>query len=128
MGARDLHIIDVIDDGPPGKRRAIPGRVFYTQGKSLIFYAFDLENRARPETVAFQVWGKKEGKTQPARSLGIFYQDDARQKRWFMKSEDPVVLAGIDQVFVTVERPGGNSQPTGKRLLFAAIPQQPNHP
>jgi hypothetical protein len=102
--------------------------MFYTEGKSLIFYAFDLENQGNPRNVAFQVWGKKEGRAQRARSLGIFYQDDAKQKRWVMKFENPAVLADIDQVFVTVERPGGSAQPTGKELLFAAIPQEANHP
>jgi hypothetical protein len=39
------------------------------------------------------------------------------------------VLAQIDQVFVTVEPPGGSRQPTGKPLLAAAFLNEPsNHP
>src|SRR5205814_1835231 len=39
------------------------------------------------------------------------------------------LLAQIDQVFVTVEPPGGSRQPTGKQLLTAAfLNQEPNHP
>jgi outer membrane murein-binding lipoprotein Lpp len=129
MGARNLHVFDVRDDGMPGKKRPIPGRVFYTEGKSLIFYAYDLENKANPNKVAFQVWGKKEGLSQPARSLGILYQDDASQKRWMMKFEDPAVLAQIDQVFVTVEQRGGAQKPTRPAFLMAAfLNDSPNHP
>ncbi len=38
MGARDLHIVDVIDRDGKGRPRKAFGRAFYTQGKSLIFY------------------------------------------------------------------------------------------
>jgi hypothetical protein len=129
MGARNLRIVDVQDVGAPGTKRSIPGRIFYTQGKSLIFYAYDLQNRGNVEKTAFQVWGKRDGRSQPARSLGILYVDDAAQKRWVMKFEDPDVLAQIDQVFVTAEPRGGSSRPTGKQLLSAAfLNDQANHP
>jgi hypothetical protein len=128
LGARNLRIIDVRDDGTPGRQRGLPGRVFYTEGKQLIFYAYDLQNKGNPAKVAFQAWGKGEGRSQPAVSLGVLYVDDVAQRRWMVKFEDPQVLAHIDQVFVTVEPPGGSARPTGKQLLFAAIPPQPNHP
>jgi hypothetical protein len=129
MGARNLMVVDVKEYGTPGKKRSLPGRVFYTQGKSLIFFAYDLQNRGNVNKVAFQVWGKKEGRSQPARSLGIFYSDDAAQKRWVLKFEDPDVLAQIDQLFVTVEPPGGSRQPTGRAFLTAAfLNEPPNHP
>ena len=129
MGARNLRVVDVQDTGVTRKAHPIPGRIFYTQGKSLIFYAYDLENKGNVSKVAFQVWGKKEGRTQPARSLGIFYSDDSAQKRWVMKFENPDVLAQIDQVFVTVEPAGGSKQPTGKTFLAAAfLNDDPNHP
>ena len=129
MGARNLRVMDVQDTGVKGAKRPLPGRIFYTQGKSLIFYAYDLENKGNAQKVAFQVWGKKEGRSQPARSLGIFYVDDSAQKRWVMKFENPDVLAQIDQVFVTVEPAGGSKQPTGKTFLAAAfLNEDPNHP
>ena len=43
MGARSLHIVDVFDVDGKGKTQHPFGRVFYTEGKSLIFYAFDLK-------------------------------------------------------------------------------------
>ena len=124
MGARNLKVVDVLDTGAAGKKRPLPGRIFYTQGRSLIFYAYDLENKGNVNKVAFQVWGKKDGRTQPARSV-----DDSAQKRWVMKFEKPDVLEQIDQVFVTVEPAGGSKQPTGKIFLSAAfLNEGPNHP
>jgi chromosome segregation ATPase len=42
MGARDLYMADVHDVTRAGTDKTY-GRVFYTKGKSLIFYAFDLD-------------------------------------------------------------------------------------
>jgi hypothetical protein len=106
MGARDMRIAEVADVGGP-RRRGIPGRVFYSRER-LIYYAFDLDNRGDIKKVAFQVWGKREGRSQPPRSLGFFSLDDAGQKRWVLRSEDPALLAQIDHVFVTVEPSGGS--------------------
>jgi hypothetical protein len=129
IAARELRIVDVQDVGASGKVRAVPGRIFYTHGKMLTFYAYDLQNKGNVNRVAFQVWGKKDGRSQSPRSLGILYEDDSTQKRWALTFDDPDVLAMIDQVFVTVEPPGGSRQPTGPRLLNAAfINEAPNHP
>ena len=129
MGARNLRIVDVRDEGTPGKQRPLAGRIFYTQAKSLYFYAYDLDNKGNVGKVAFQAWGKREGRSQPPRSLGIFYVDDSTQHRWVLKFEDPAILAQIDQVFVTVEPLGGSPRPTGKQLLAAAfLNEEANHP
>ena len=45
MSARNLHIADVFDTDSKGKTRAGFGRVFFTEGKSLIIYAYDLNDR-----------------------------------------------------------------------------------
>ena len=93
------------------------------------FYAYDLHNKGNVTKGDFQVWGKREGRSQPPRSLGILYVDDSTTNRWVLKFEDPGVLAQIDQVFVTVEPPGGSMRPTGKQLLAAAfLNEEPNHP
>jgi anti-sigma factor RsiW len=42
MGARDLYIAEVYDVARDGSTRKPFGRVFYTKGKSLVFYAYDL--------------------------------------------------------------------------------------
>jgi hypothetical protein len=129
IGARDLHVFDVQDEGTPGKVRPLGGRVFYTKDTSLVFYAYDLQNKGNVSKVDFQVWGKREGRSQQPRSLGILYVDDSTQRRWVLKFEDPKVLAQIDEVFVTVEPRGGSRQPTGKpQLLVAALNEAPNHP
>lgn len=123
MGARSLHIVDVFDVDGKGKTQRPFGRVFYTEGKSLIFYAFDLKGGA-----TFQAWGQREARDESARSLGIFYVDDQKQNRWVLKFEDPKVLAEINAVFVTVEPPGGSVRPNRQKMLYAYLNATPNHP
>lgn len=129
MGARDLYIAEVHDVARDGETQKTYGRVFYTRGKSLIFYAFDLNEQAGlKQASAFQAWGRRGPDRQQALSLGIFYQDNASKKRWVLKCEDPKTLAQIDAVFVTVEPNGGSHKPSGKSLLFAYLKVDPNHP
>ena len=45
MGARDLYIAEVHDVARDGQTQIPYGRVFYTKGKSLIFYAYDLDQQ-----------------------------------------------------------------------------------
>ena len=127
MGARNLHIADT---DVKGKTRPTLGRIFFTEGKSLIFYAYDLnDHRVQNAGYNYRVWGKKEGPGQGARSLGIFYSDDKTQKRWVFRSDDPKVLSEIDSVFVTVEPPGKNPvAPQVDKLLYAYLRNQANHP
>jgi hypothetical protein len=132
MGARDLHIVDVIDRDGKGRARKAFGRAFYTQGKSLIFYAFDLpaKNTADGKFV-YAAWGSNSNNlnSKGAHSLGIFYNDDQTQHRWAMKFDDPKLLEEIDTVFVTLE-PADKpfAAPTGKPLLEAYFGTPPNHP
>jgi hypothetical protein len=128
MGARELYMADVHDVSGRGTERTY-GRIFYTKGKSLIFYAFDLD--AQPgfqNAKSFQAWGRKGPDKAQARNLGIFYEDNASKKRWVLKAEDPRTLEDIDAVFVTVEPRGGSQHPSGKQLLFASLNISPNHP
>jgi hypothetical protein len=132
MGARDLHIVDVIDRDGKGRARKAFGRAFYTQGKSLIFYAFDLPTKNTADgKFVYAAWGSNSNNlsSKTARSLGIFYNDDQTQHRWAMKFDDPKLLEEIDTVFVTLE-PAGQpfATPTGKPLLEAYFGTPPNHP
>src|SRR5260370_1223118 len=127
MGARNLHIIDVHDRDSKGTARRSFGRVFYTEGKSLIFYAFDL-SEPKLKNASFQAWGHKEDGSKKAVSLGLFYMDDKQQARWVLRFNDPAVLAAIDSVFVTVEPPGGRKNPSGEKLLYAFLNFDANHP
>jgi hypothetical protein len=129
MGARNLHIVDVLDVDSKGKDGRAFGRLFYTEERSLIFYAFDLGDRAATRrNASFQVWGARGPAQNSARSLGIFYVDDQKQNRWVLKFEDPRILAEIDSVFVTVEPQGGSARPTGRKFLYAYLKANPNHP
>jgi hypothetical protein len=130
MASRNLHIVDVFDTDTKGKTSPAFGRIFLTEGKSLIFYAYDLNDpRVQSAGYHYRVWGKREGPSQRARSLGIFYSDDKSQKRWVLQYDDPKVLQEIDSVFVTLEPPNGNqTQPKGDKLMYAYLRGQANHP
>jgi hypothetical protein len=129
MGARNLHILDVFDVDGKGKSNRTFGRVFYTEGKSLIFYAFDLGHKnGSLAKASFQAWGYHASNERSFESLGIFYVDDKTQNRWVLKFDDPEVLAQIDSVFVTIEPSGGSPRPTGQKLLYAYLNNRPNHP
>lgn len=128
MGARDLYIAEVYDVADNGATRKPYGRVFYTKGKSLIFYAYDLDQEESRRAQAFQVWGRRGPDFKEALNLGIFYEDNASKRRWVLKLDDAKTLAQIDAVFVTVEPHGGSEKPSGKPLLFAYLRVNPNHP
>ena len=128
MGARNLHILDVSDVDGNGRASKSFGRVFLVEEKSLIFYAFDLGDRGNPAKVSFQAWARMEGRQNIAKNLGVFYVDDRAQKRWVLKVNDPEKLKSINSVFVTIEPLGGADRPTGKKLLYAYLATQANHP
>jgi hypothetical protein len=132
MGARKLYIADVFDVDSRSRTRKPFGRVFYTQNKSLIFYAFDLDREPGVKNAsAFQVWGQKDNelteKSHPT-NLGILYMDSESNRRWVLRFDDSKQLADIDAVFVTVEPHGGSQKPTGKPLLYALLRKEANHP
>jgi hypothetical protein len=129
MGARDLYVAEVHDVAGTGETQKAFGRVFYTKGKSLIFYAYDLKEQPRLEDASsFQVWGRRGPDWTQALKLGMFYEDNVSKKRWVLKFNDKKTLDQIDAVFVTVEPHGGSDRPTGKPLLFAYLKVAPNHP
>ena len=129
IGARDLYIAEIYDVAGTGETKKPYGRVFYTRGKSLIFYAYDLDQQTEVKRAStFQAWGRLGPDRQRAINLGVFYEDNATRKRWILKCDDPKTLAQIDAVFVTVEPQGGSHKPSTKTLLFASLKIDPNHP
>ena len=132
MGARKLYIADVFDVDSGSRTRKPFGRVFYTQDKSLIFYAFDLDHQPGVRNAsAFQVWGQRDSESNAEShptNLGILYMDSETNRRWVLRLDDPRQLAEIDAVFVTVEPHGGSQKPTGKPFLYALLRKEANHP
>ena len=129
MGARDLYVAEVHDVAKTGETQKAFGRVFYTKGKSLIFYAYDLNDQpGLKDASIFQAWGRRGPDWSQAFKLGMFYEDNVSKKRWVMKFNDKKTLEQIDAVFVTVEPHGGSDRPSGKTLLFAYLKVAPNHP
>jgi hypothetical protein len=128
MGARDLYVAEVYNVVRNGTQKPY-GRVFYTRGKSLIFYAYDLDPQTGVKNATtFQAWGRRGPDRGQALNLGVFYEDSVSKKRWMVKCDDPKTLAQIDGVFVTIEPNGGSPKPSGKSLLFAYLRVDPNHP
>jgi len=128
MGARNLHIIDVADLDGQGKSKKSFGRVFYTEGKSLIFYAFDLSQKGSASKVSFQAWGQGQSANASVKNLGVFRVDDQLQRRWVLRVDNPELLKSVESVFVTIEPSPGRDKPSGRKLLYAYLGTQANHP
>ncbi len=130
IGARNLHIIDVYDTDTDGDTKKAFARAFYTEGKSLVFYAYDLPQRqADSGKYKYVAWGEKNGSATSVRKIGFLFHDDQTQRRWSLNFADPKVLSEIDSVFVTLERVNEDeSQPRGKRMLTAFLGTPANHP
>jgi predicted nucleic acid-binding Zn-ribbon protein len=128
MGARDLYIAEIYDVERTGQTNKPYGRVFYTRGKSLVFYAYDLDQQAGLKAAStFQAWGRRGASNQQAMNLGVFYEDSAAKKRWVLRSNDAETLEELDAVFVTIEPQGGSPHPSTEPLLFAYLRVHPNH-
>jgi hypothetical protein len=122
MGTRDLYITEVRDVLTTGETRKAFGRLFYMKGKSLIFYAYDLNDLPGLKRAStFQVWGNRGADRSQALRLGVFSEDNASKKRWVMKVDDEKTLDQIDAVFVTIEPPGGSNKPSGAPLMYAYL-------
>ena len=129
MGARDLYVAEVFDVAKDGATKKSYGRIFFTKGKSLIFYAYDLDRQPGLKNAStFQAWGQHGTDREQALNLGVFYEDNISKKRWVLKFDDPQKLAQIDAVFVTAEPDGASHKPSGKPFLFAYLKVNPNHP
>lgn len=126
--ARNLHIVDVHDNENGSKPRPF-GRIFYAEGKKLVFFAYDLgDPQKQSAKVSFYVWGEKAG-AKEVRNLGIFRADDRQDGRWVLTFDDPRVLARINKIFVTSESPNKKiTTPNGNRILTAFLDDVPNHP
>ena len=128
MLARQLHVIDVRDTDQNGGASKAFGRVFVTEGKSLTFYAFDLdEDRAVNAKSSFQVWGVPETGKTTAVNLGNLQIDGRARGRWVLKVDNPQLVKEINSVFVTAEPTAAGKQPSGQKLLYAYLGEA-NHP
>jgi hypothetical protein len=129
MGVRELYVAEVIDVGKEAATKKSYRRIFFTKGKSLIFYAYDLDRQPGVKNAStFQVWGQRGPDREQTLNLGVLYEDSASKKRWILKFDDPQKLAQIDAVFVTVEPNGGSAKPSSKPFLYAYLKVNPNHP
>jgi hypothetical protein len=122
MLARELHVIDVHDTDPSGNSNKAFGRVFLAEGKSLTFYAFDLnEDSVLSAHRSFQVWEVPKANKNSTQSLGFLRVDAKSQGRWVLKVDDPELVKQINSVFVTVESGAGGNKPSGQKMLYAYL-------
>jgi hypothetical protein len=126
LAARNLHIIDVYDADGSGKRRKSFGRLFYEEGKLLVFYAYDLSDANHPAP-HFYAWGADKSDPHFVARLGILHNDGNGDGRWELTFDNSGVLSKIDSVFVTAESKEV-ARPKGRRVLFAVLGGVPNHP
>jgi hypothetical protein len=128
ISARNLHIVDVYDTENGERKRAF-GRVFYVEGKSLVFYAYDLPDSQRAnKKVEFEVWGEQAGVSTVSINLGAMRSDNSIQGRWVLSCDDPKVLNRINAVYITADHnPQHDSQARGSKLMYAFL-GSPNHP
>jgi DNA-binding NarL/FixJ family response regulator len=127
IAARNLHVADVSDVNTRQDQPKPFGRVFYTRGKSLILFAYDL-SKAKPSQT-FYAWGSRQNDPRRPQSLGALRTDDQSQRRWILEFNDPKVLNQIDSVYVTLEpsnKPG--DVPNGRKLLSAYLGPSPKYP
>lgn len=123
--SRQLHVVDVRDTDENGKPTTSFARVFLTEGKSLMFFAFDLNGPRAPSPKArYQVWGEQLGKKDSVRSLGFLTIDEKTQSRWVLEVNNPSALNSVNAVFVTVSTPANTGN--GPRELYAYL-GAPNH-
>jgi hypothetical protein len=124
---RNVHVLNVLTEVTDDARSArARGRIFYVEGKKLVFYAYDLTHKIHDEP-AFYVWGQTLNTVQQVVSLGKFQVDSEQQGRWVLKVTDPRLLANIDSVFVTEESyKKAITQPSGKRMLFRVLDEKAN--
>jgi hypothetical protein len=128
MASRELHVIDVRDTDPNGNPSAAFGRVFLTEGKSLTFYAFDLnEDRVGNAKRSFEVWAVPEAGKNSPRSLGFLRMDAKAHGRWVLRVDTPELIKAIGSVFVTVDPAAGGKEPSGQKMLYAYLGEA-NHP
>ena len=128
MASRQLHVIDVRDTDPNGKPGTAFGRVFLTEGKSLAFYAFDLNQESTvPAKGRFQVWAVASSGKNSSRSLGFLHADARAPGRWVLTVDIPELLKQISGVFVTAGPATGAKEPSTQKLLYAYLGES-NHP
>lgn len=126
---RNVHVLNVLPEAGENARSSQPrGRIFYAEGKKLVFYAYDLANpndlSSKP---SFYLWGQTPDTVQKVVSLGKFQVDSEQQGRWVLKVTESRLLAHINSVFVTEERHNKDViQPSGRRMLFRILNARAN--
>jgi hypothetical protein len=127
ISSRNLHIIDIYDNDASNRARQLSGRVFYVEGKSLVFYAYDLpDTQRKSRDTVFRVWGETAGTRTTSYQLGVMRKETSGQGRWVLSFNDPKVLTRINAVYVSTDPPA--LAPENPHRLMYAFLGSANHP
>src|SRR6202021_3038165 len=107
----------VYDTDTGGATKKAFARAFYTEGKSLVYYAYDLPQKKSDEgKVSYVAWGETNGSKASIKKIGLLFHDDQTQRRWSLNFANPQVLAEIDSFFIPREPTiGGVARQRGRR-------------
>jgi len=125
IASRNLHIVDVYDTNNKGGRQKAFGRVFFVEGKSLVFYAYDLPAPKGGKDFTFQLWGEGGGSEPVAYKLGLMRPDAGGQARWMVSCDNPKVLGQLQAVYIAPVSP--RNKPPEQKMMYAYL-GHPNHP
>ena len=127
ISSRNLHIIDIYENTSGSRGRQLAGRLFYVEGKSLVFYAYDLpEGHARNQNQTFRVWGESAGANGQSYQLGVMRREANGQNRWELSFSDARVLSRINAVYVSNDPP--SLAPDNPHRMMYAFLGSANHP
>jgi hypothetical protein len=125
ISSRNLHIVDVYDTASNGKRQQAFGRVFFVEGQSLVFYAYDLPTPKNAKNFSFQLWGEGGGSEPVAYKLGMMHPDAGGHARWVVSCDNPKMLSQLRAVYIAPVSPRSN--PPEQKLMYAYLGHA-NHP
>jgi hypothetical protein len=127
ISSRNLHIVDVYDNAGSSSHEGAFGRVFFVEGKSLVFYAYDLPKSKRKDGFSFQLWGEGRGAEPTTFKLGLMHPDNTGHGGWVVSCDDPKVLNQLNAVYIAPESTRGERPAQGQKRMYALLGSA-NHP
>jgi hypothetical protein len=97
------------------------------EGKSLVFYAYDLPNPKREKSFSFQLWGEGQGLEPTTYKLGLLRPDTSGHGRWVVACDDPKILGHLRGVFIAPASTKGDPPSPSQKLMYAMLGSA-NHP
>jgi hypothetical protein len=97
------------------------------EGKSLVFYAYDLPAKKRDKNFSFQLWGEGPGLAPATYKLGLMRPDGNGHGQWVVAFDDPKVLNQLRGVFIAPATQNDSAPAPSQKLMYALLGTA-NHP